>query len=396
MAAQYGVNYNISNGAASPIKVQSDTPIGIAACIKGANKEMLYTKAGYESTDEMPIFAFSNVSKAIDFTKDLIKENNLQDFRLLDSLTCIDNQDVACVIIISFFEESDEEATNLTNCLNAIEAFKKAKHRTGFTPDIIIAPYYSSEAGIKAKLESIASAMNITAIVDLYANNTGEAISTMEAFSSKRLVAAWPQVQILNSQGKYAYVPQSPIIAGLIAHTDGDTEYGFSDSYSNRVMNGVTGVEHFIDFVMGEDCDADRLRKSHISTCILCEGYRSWGGETSDEDTIWQDLARVRTFDRIAIAAQKASFKAIDKKASELYFIKISVEELLRDLKGAKVLIGYEVSWDEERNTNANISAGKFYLNIKMMNNPIVKQITLELIYSDEWADDLVKSISES
>ncbi|EAL2513568.1 phage tail sheath family protein [Campylobacter jejuni] len=396
MAAQYGVNYNISNGAASPIKVQSDTPIGIAACIKGANKEILYTKAGYENTDEMPIFAFSNVSKAIDFTKDLIKENNLQDFRLLDSLTCIDNQDVACVIIISFFEESDEEATNLTNCLNAIEAFKKAKHRTGFTPDIIIAPYYSSEAGVKAKLESIASAMNITAIVDLYANNTGEAISTMEAFSSKRLVAAWPQVQILNSQGKYAYVPQSPIIAGLIAHTDGGTEYGFSDSYSNRVMNGVTGVEHFIDFVMGEDCDADRLRKNHISTCILCEGYRSWGGETSDEDTIWQDLARVRTFDRIAIAAQKASFKAIDKKASELYFIKISVEELLRDLKGAKVLIGYEVSWDEERNTNANISAGKFYLNIKMMNNPIVKQITLELIYSDEWADDLVKSISES
>ncbi|EAI2796418.1 phage tail sheath family protein [Campylobacter jejuni] len=396
MAAQYGVNYNISNGAASPIKVQSDTPIGIAACIKGANKEMLYTKAGYENTDEMPIFAFSNVSKAIDFTKDLVKENNLQDFRLLDSLTCINNQDVACVIIISFFEESDEEAINLTNCLNAIEAFKKAKHRTGFTPDIIIAPYYSSEAGIKAKLESIASAMNITAIVDLYANNTGEAISTMEAFSSKRLVAAWPQVQILNSQGKYAYVPQSPIIAGLIAHTDGDTEYGFSDSYSNRVMNGVTGVEHFIDFVMGEDCDADRLRKSHISTCILCEGYRSWGGETSDEDTIWQDLARVRTFDRVAIAAQKASFKAIDKKASELYFIKISVEELLRDLKGAKVLIGYEVSWDEERNTNANISAGKFYLNIKMMNNPIVKQITLELIYSDEWADDLVKSISES
>ncbi|TKX29520.1 phage tail sheath family protein [Campylobacter estrildidarum] len=394
MAAQYGVNYNISNGAASPIKVQSDTPIGIAACIKGTNKEMLYTKAGYESTDEMPIFAFSNASKAIDFTKDLIKENNLQDFRLLDSLTCIDNQDVACVIIISFFEESDEEATNLTNCLNAIEAFKKAKHRTGFTPDIIIAPYYSSEAGVKAKLESIASAMNITAIVDLYATNTGEAINAMEAFSSKRLVATWPQVQILNSQGKYAYVPQSPIIAGMIAHTDGDTEYGFSDSYSNRVMNGVTGVEHFIDFVAGEDCDADRLRKNHISTCILCEGYRSWGGETSDEDTIWQDLARVRTFDRIAIAAQKASFKAIDKKASELYFIKISVEELLRDLKGAKVLIGYEVSWDEERNTDANISAGKFYLDIKMMNNPIVKQITLELIYSDEWADDLVKIIS--
>ncbi|EFP5378664.1 phage tail sheath family protein, partial [Campylobacter coli] len=38
--------------------------------------------------------------------------------------------------------------------------------------------------------------------------------------------------------------------------------------------------------------------------------------------------------------------------------------------------------------------AGKFYLNIKMMNNPIVKQITLEFIYSDKWASDLIKTIS--
>ncbi len=29
-----------------------------------------------------------------------------------------------------------------------------------------------------------------------------------------------------------------------------------------------------------------------------------------------------------------------------------------------------------------------------MMNNPIVKQITLEFIYSDEWASDLIKTIS--
>ncbi|BEK06045.1 phage tail sheath family protein [Campylobacter jejuni] len=421
MAANYGVNFNISNGAASPIKVQSDTPIGIAGAIKGASKEMIYTKAGYESVDSFPIFAFSNVSKAKEFVNDLIKENNLQDFRLLDTLECINLQNVFNVIIISFFEESEEEfmstnnprsgtgalggsreqsslsqsgITSAAKCCEAVEAFKKAKHKTGFSPDLIIAPYYSHEAGVKAKLESVASSMNITAIVDLYATNVGEAINTMEAFSSKRLIATWPQVQILNTQGKYAYVPQSPIIAGLIAHTDGDKEYGFSDSYSNRVMNGVTGTEYFIEFINGFDCDADRLRNAHISTCILGEGYRSWGGESSHEDTIWQDLARVRTFDRIALAGQKAAFKAIDKKASQLYFIKISIEELLRDLKGAKVLIGYEVSWDEERNTDANVSAGKFYLNIKMMNNPIVKQITLEFIYSDEWASDLIKTIS--
>ncbi|WDL77664.1 phage tail sheath family protein [Helicobacter winghamensis] len=393
MPANFGVNINISNAAASPIKIQSQTPIGIAAAIKGASKEAIYALAGYNSTEENPIFAFSNVSKAKEFVSTLIKEQNLQDYRLLDMLECIALQNVTCVIIVSFFLEEKESENNTAGCIEALDLFRKARARTGFAPDLIIAPYYSSEAGVKEKIQSLCEGLKITGIVDLYAQNVGEAINAMESFSTKRLIATFPQVQILNSRGAYAFVPQSPFVAAMIAYGDGEVEYGFSNSYSNRVVSGITGVEHFIDFVMGEDCDADRLRSNQISTIILSEGYRTWGGDTSDEETIWQDLARVRTFDRIALAAQKASFKAIDKKASELYFIKLSVEEMLRNLKGAKVLIGYEVEWDEEQNTPSNISAGKFYLQIKMMNNPIVKQLTLDFKYSDEWAGELLKSL---
>lgn len=422
MPANFGVNFTVTNGAASPIRVQSQTSIGIAAAILGVSKEQFYSYLRFENKNESPILAFNNVEKARDFVKNFWYS---QDNRLLDTLESINLQNVSCPIIISFFEESTQEqpphneysneASNedlegqeiyvepaleqredstLARCCEAIERFKKARHETGFSPDIIIAPYYSGEAGVRAKLESVASAMRITAVVDLEARNVGEALNLRHYFSSKRLIAAFPKVQILNSRGQYAFVPQSPFIAAMIAHTDGEREYGFSDSYSNRVMNGVTGVEHFIDFVMGEDCDADRLRTAHISTVILYEGYRTWGGDTSDTDEIWQDLARVRTFDRIAIAAQKASFKAIDKRASQLYLVKLSVEEMLRDLKGAKVLIGYEVSWNEERNTAANVSAGKFYLDVRMMNNPIVKLLTIDFIYSDEWSKDLIKSLS--
>ncbi|TQR29327.1 phage tail protein [Campylobacter sp. MIT 99-7217] len=391
MAADFGVNVNITNEAASPISVQSDTPIGIAASIKNLSKKAIYEKAGFSEIEENPIFAFTKVEKAKAFVADLIKEQNLSDFRLYDSLTCIEAQGVNCVIVLSFFiEEADDD---INACINAINAFKNAVHRTGFKPDLIIAPYYSHEAPIKAALESVASKLKITAITDLYATSTGEALNAMKAYSSKRLIACWPFVQIYSSTG-YKYVPQSPIIAAMIAATDASEEYGFSNSYSNRVLQGVTGVEYIIDFELGEQCDANTLRKAHISTVILYEGFRSWGGETSDQDSIWQDLARVRIFDRISIAAQKASFKAVDKKASELYFVKLSVEELLRALKGAKVLVGYEVSWNEELNTAANVSAGKFYLDIKMMNNPIVKLITLEFAYTDDWADELLNTIS--
>ena len=73
---------------------------------------------------------------------------------------------------------------------------------------------------------------------------------------------------------------------------------------------------------------------------------------------------------------------------------KDSVEQMLLGLKGAKVLVGYEVSWDSELNTAANITAGKFYLKAEMMNTPIVKRIEVSFNYSDTWAETLLKEIS--
>lgn len=391
MAANYGVNVTINAEASRPIAVQSKTYIGIAGNIKELDKAKIYAKAGYNDNDEMPILGFSNAMEAKNFIESLLKENELSDTRLLDSLICIDNQDVMGVIIISFFSEGENDEITLVNCANAINVFKKAEHRTGFRPDILVAPYYSHESGVKAALESVANAMNIIGITDIYANNTGEALNIIKAYGTRRLVACYPQVQILSKSG-YKYVPQSPIIAGMIAKTDGQSEFGYSDSYSNRIMLGITGVENFIEYEAGKDCDADRLRSAHISTVINYNGFRSWGGETTDIDTIWQDLARVRIFDRLSKACSDGVFFAIDKKASELYHAKRSVEELLRGLVGAKVLLGFSLSWSE-KNTLANITAGKFYLDVRMQNNPIVKQLTLDFIYVDTYGKNLLDQI---
>lgn len=134
------------------------------------------------------------------------------------------------------------------------------------------------------------------------------------------------------------------------------------------------------------------LRSAKISTIINHQGYRAWGGETSDQDSIWQDLTRVRVFDRISDACQKGVLFAIDKRADQLYHAKRSVEELLRALVGAWVVLGFELSWSQ-KNTAANITAGKFYLDIRMQNNPIVKQLTLDFIYVDKYGDVLLDKI---
>jgi hypothetical protein len=188
--------------------------------------------------------------------------------------------------------------------------------------------------------------------------------------------------------------PMSARRAGLIAWTDAQWEYGFADSHSNRIINGISGTARAIEFNAGQDCEADRLRAKGIGTIIRYNGFRVWGGETTDIDPIWQDHTRVRVFDRVCEAALDGLFWAIDRRADILKSVRDSVEQMLLALKGSKVLLGFNVYWDPEKNTKANISAGKFYLVAQMQNMPIVKRLEVNFSYVDRYGDVLIKMIS--
>lgn len=387
MAAKFGVNVTISAEAARPIAVESTTPIGIA---------------GYEEVLENGLHFYMTTAKALEAleAKYKAKKDASQAFKkgsIYRALKGIEDQAVNTQIILSVFTKDDDEDTNdeITECKSAVTAFAKAKSRFGYSPNLIIAPGFSHEDAIKGEIEKMATRLKATGIVDLKADDAAAAIVKMGDFGTNRLVAAYPNVKVWDDEtNAYVYEGQSARIAGMIAHTDGASEFGYSDSYSNRVMIGVSGTQIDVDFELGETCTADELRAAKISTIIRESGFRAWGGETSDQDTIWQDLARVRIFDRISQACQKGVLFAIDRKASELYHAKRSVSELLRQLVGAKVLLGYELSWSA-KNTDATITAGKFYLDVRMQNNPIVKQLTLDFIYVDKYGSVLMDELNK-
>ena len=387
MAAKFGVNVTVSAEAARPIAVESTTPIGIA---------------GYEEVLENGLHFYMTTAKALEAleAKYKTKKDASQAFKkgsIYRALKGIEDQAVNTQIILSVFTKDDDEDTNdeITECKSAITAFAKAKSRFGYSPNLIIAPGFSHEDAIKGEIEKMATRLKATGIVDLKADDAAAAIVKMGDFGTNRLVAAYPNVKVWDDEtNAYVYEGQSARIAGMIAHTDGASEFGYSDSYSNRVMIGVSGTQIDVDFELGETCTADELRAAKISTVIRESGFRAWGGETSDQDTIWKDLARVRVFDRISQACQKGVLFAIDKKADQLYHAKRSVSELLRGLVGAKVLLGYELSWSE-KNTLANITDGKFYLDIRMQNNPIVKQLTLDFIYVDKYGETLMNDLNK-
>ena len=387
MSAKFGVNVTVSAEAARPIAVESTTPIGIA---------------GYEEVLENGLHFYMTTAKALEAleAKYKAKKDASQAFKkgsIYRALKGIEDQAVNTQIILSVFTKDDDSDTNdeITECKSAVTEFAKAKSRFGYNPNLIVAPEYSHEDAIKGEIEKMATRLKATGIVDLKVQDAAAAIVKMGDFGTRRLVAAYPNVKVWDDEtNAYVYEGQSARIAGMIAHTDGASEFGYSDSYSNRVMIGVSGTQIDVDFELGETCTADELRAAKISTIIRESGFRAWGGETSDQDTIWQDLARVRIFDRISQACQKGVLFAIDRKASELYHAKRSVSELLRQLVGAKVLLGYELSWSA-KNTDATITAGKFYLDVRMQNNPIVKQLTLDFIYVDKYGSVLMDELNK-
>ena len=387
MAAKFGVNVTVSAEAARTIAVESTTPIGIA---------------GYEEVLENGLHFYMTTAKALEAleAKYKAKKDASQAFKkgsIYRALKGIEDQAVNTQIILSVFTKDDDSDTNdeITECKSAVTEFAKAKSRFGYNPNLIVAPEYSHEDAIKGEIEKMATRLKATGIVDLKVQDAAAAIVKMGDFGTRRLVAAYPNVKVWDDEtNAYVYEGQSARIAGMIAHTDGASEFGYSDSYSNRVMIGVSGTQIDVDFELGETCTADELRAAKISTIIRESGFRAWGGETSDQDTIWQDLARVRIFDRISQACQKGVLFAIDRKASELYHAKRSVSELLRGLVGAKVLLGYELSWSA-KNTDATITAGKFYLDVRMQNNPIVKQLTLDFIYVDKYGSVLMDELNK-
>ena len=325
MAAKFGVNVTISAEAARPISVESTTPIGIA---------------GYEEVLDNGLHFFMTTTKALEAleAKYKAKKDASQAFKkgsIYRALKGIEDQAVNTQIILSVFTKDDDSDTNdeITECKKAVADLTKAKSRFGYNPNLIIAPEYSHEDAVKGEIEKVATRLKATGIVDLKAQDAAAAIVKMGDFGTRRLVAAYPNVKVWDDEtNAYVYEGQSARIAGMIAHTDGASEFGYSDSYSNRVMIGVSGTEIDVDFELGETCTADELRAAKISTVIRESGFRAWGGETSDQDTIWKDLARVRVFDRISQACQKGVLFAIDKKADQLYHAKRSVSELLRGL----------------------------------------------------------------
>ena len=372
MQLNYGINGTFGVDAARPITISSSTPIGIVATANAGTTGLM---------------KFNNADDGITYCT----TNAITDGTLLNVFTGISLQGVNCPLVVHISIVDPQDATNKTNVLAGLDMLKQADPVTGIDlkNGLIIVPEYSADVEVAAKIDSIASQLWCTGITDDFSNNEAGVAAFAANFGSKYLLIGTGKY---NADGKI--IPFSALMAGLIAYYDAETSFGWAKNHSNRVVKGVAGTQRVIEYLDGSDCEARRLRQDGISMIVKDIGWRSYGFETTDIDPIWQSLDRVRTFHKLLAAIITATKWARDREADQLLWVKKSVIEFMNELKGNNVIIGFDVYFDPDKNTAATVTAGKFYLTIKTQDMPSIRELNIELVYSDAYGATLINYLN--
>lgn len=365
MELKFGINGEISVAAARAITVESTTPIGIVATTNAGTLGLkLY------GSPSLALTAFASSTEGT----------------LLDALKAIDAQGVSCPLIINALATDSTEA----QIIAGVNALKTAEAVTGYRPNLIVAPEFSANATIGLAMGAVAQKLWATAIVDVDAENESAALVVAANYGTRFVLLVHPGEVTLDG----IEMTSSAGWAGLIAYMDASGTYGWTESASNRIMQSVSATNRIIDYAEGQDSEARRLRNAGINTIVRDVGWRTYGFETTDIDTIWQPLNRVRTFYRMLRAMIEASRYARDRKADELLYVKKAIEEFMRGLKGAGVALGFKAYFDTTKNTKTTVTNGQFYLTVEFQDMPTIRELNIELTYVDDYSDVLLNIIN--
>ena len=379
MNLNFGINGRISVRAARPILVESSTPIGMAVTA---------------NTDLVGFHKFNNAEEGLKWCED----NNITDGTLKKAMLGIYLQGVSNPLVAYIVKLDEDDTKNRDAVSKAIEKMPRAYTITGIKPNLLIAPEYSADIGVASKLDAIGAKIWATGIPCSYANNEADSNAYISNFGSRFLYITNGITMIDGLE-----LSNDILVAANVAYWDnggdnGFDPFGWAKNHSNRVIRGTSGATRkdgsIVEYIPTGDCEARRLRQKGMAHIVRDEGWRVYGFETTDIDLIWQSLDRVRTFYRLLETLIKALKWARDREADILLYVKKSVEEFFRELKGNGVIIGFYVYFDMAKNTKATVTAGKFYLTMEIQDMPSVRELNLELVYVDDYSEVLLNFIN--
>ncbi|MGH1601725.1 phage tail protein [Campylobacter majalis] len=372
MSAKYGVNIELYNGSNNPYKINNERPIAII----GDDDKLAQGLHLYSDILE----ALKQVGKgSIKDTLEDLKATGLHSQIVLSVFKKQEDQD----------DESDENETqNNKFCTNAIDELKKCEATLGVKPKFFLAVGYNDN-GVHEKLKQIAAYLRGVYAIELNEQSEDQINLKLQTYSTKTAIITYQKVIRVDK----AVRPASAFIIALYAKTMSETEYGFSQSFSNRVIDGIIGIQDKVELIQGENCQADRLRDKGVTLIIANDGLRAWGGETCNDD-LFGSIHTYVIFYTAIDTIFKAQARAIDKRMRDvLKNVVDSLEAFYLRLQNNNVVVGFEITIPKELNSNETISEGIVYIRHNVQEMPLIKRIVNRIYRVTDYSQKLIQEL---
>lgn len=274
-----------------------------------------------------------------------------------------------------------------------MQAWQDCYNLLGFYPKILIAPGFSTAAGIASELAVLATKLRAIALVDAPIGTTlaqaltgrGPSGAINFNFASERLVLCYPHVQKYDPATDATVLrPLSPFLAGRIGATD--QEKGYWWSASNQEILGITGVETRLTSMINDPTsETNLLNGAGIVTLFnsFGSGIRTWGNRSA----AWPSVTHPRNFinirrtaDVIHESIEYAMLQFLDEPITDALIdaISESVNMFLRTLVARGALIDGRCFWDKAKNPYTEIALGHLTFDVTFMPPPPLERITFE------------------
>lgn len=260
----------------------------------------------------------------------------------------------------------------------------------GGTGAAATAAFGSTANAVVAEMLGIAERMRAHIIADGPSTNDAAAIAYRGDFGSRRVYVVDPRSLVTDNTGTTVVSWSSPRVAGLIAKIDNDL--GFWWSPSNQTINGITGTERAIDFVLGDTSSrANLLNEQEVATIIRQDGFRLWGNRTCSSDPKWAFLCVSRTADIINDSLARAHMWAVDRGITKQYVADVvdGVDAYLRHLVSIGAILGGKCWADPDLNTPDQIAQGKVYFNFDFTPTYPAEHITFRSMLVNDYISEV-------
>lgn len=287
------------------------------------------------------------------------------------------NQHKALIIVSRVLSYEDPELQQ-NAVIQGLNLLTTSGQKFGITPRILIAPDFSCQDPIAAHLEVVVNRLRGVGYIDSPEQATPEQVATRRQSFGARMEILRPRVYTTNDiSGKSR--PYSPCAAGLRSRID--NEKGFWWSKSNQQIMGITGLEQFDEFAIGdENCTANLLNATQVSTIIRRSGYRHWGNYLCSMNPQWAFECVRRTADLIEDSIAETVQDGFIDRPIDVHLgddIIETINAFLRKLYELGAINGGKAWLDGELNTKESLAAGNLYINVDFAPKSPAQTITI-------------------